>query len=604
MPQSSLNTHGRRLQRHINIPDTMITDPDDDIQITAVVSPTNDQSNLPSTPGLVQRLQDQHIQQQRRIRRENERQRLRQQRNSHRIRRLSQHNDNNLSNQTTQHIDTTTNDPASRFYSNPNSHIHEDGPILITSDVEDLESVEQNSVGDSGFYSDTATVGSTDTSSSRVRMALSADERFVRNSRSTQHEPLRNFLAESNNQSSTQTNRRIPLETTIDENDDDIQFVGERELPEVQILQSVPGYELYTPSGPLFVPTTSPNETRRGGGRINMVLGSRNENRQRVQVPNPNSSALPNFMRVDNDRASRQEVLRQRQFEANRRARDAANNTVADRVHRRTQRRFPDRRVVRPINHPNLNFDGQHHSHSNILRFLQSLGFRDGDSFPFHSGFVPSSELFMNAGLTVADDLPDEVMHVLQRRDDERENQRVRARSAVANTEKKKKASEGRVGLHLKEKFSNNLGEEGHSDVCVLCGIVLLEGIPVNHNEENANKEDDMKKLIKEGFQSPWKAWNKFNGIDIDLSKKVFFGSCGHIYCGRCVNNIMRFRGMTVGERKKELAKSTQKSKKQDVVSATNTDFEHAEFSAPLKCIAEGCNKKFMGKTPFTELYV
>lgn len=584
-------------------------DDNDDIQITSASS---------ANTGIAEQLQNQHSRQRRRLRTENERQRLRQQRQQRRNR----HGDGprtSTSTGTSQGANATAGSGASSniddpividlhasqeavsgFYTNPNTHIQDDGPILITSDAEDLESIERNGLDDPGFHSDTEVSGST---SPRVRMALSADQTSIRNALSAQQQHLQHLINQQ------QQRENAP---SIHEMDDDIQFVGERELPDLQILRSAPGYELHTPSGPLFVPTTTSSEIRSAGNRSRATMG-------RFGARTPGSSGFLGLVRSNRRATPSQHTLRQRQLEANRRARDAAGNTVADRVRRRPQRSSVRaghelQNVTvngRPRNHPILSLEGLQ-AYSNMYRFLHSLGFRDDSTvfqdvggFPWISGGGDGGG---NGEMENGDgsDVPANVMRILQNRDEERENQRIQMRNTIATTEKNKKAKEARVDLRQRMKFSNNLGEQGQTDVCLLCGVTLLQGIPENCFDEGAeDREKAVKRLVREGFISPWKAWTRFTKIEVDLSKKVFFGTCGHMYCGRCVNNIMKFRGLTARQRKDELNKTKKDpAASLDRVSAWDQNFENPAFAAPLKCIADGCTRRFTGKTPFNELYV
>lgn len=564
---------------------------DDDIMITSA-------STVPTGANYSGILHNEHSQ--RRIigagdERQRQRQQLRRQRQIQRNRRARNANQNTTANAATAtNIDNPilidsnpSQEAASGFYTNPNTHIQDDGPILITSDTEDLNSIERTSIGDLGTHSDTGTSGWP--SSGARRIISAADLESASSARTAQREHLLYLLSQQPQQNSNSSN----------DVDDEIQFVGERELPDLQILQSTPGYELHTPSGPLFVPTTAPHEIRRAGARSRASLGGN-------RVRNTNAHSFLGLVRPNGRSTPSQETLPQRQLEANQRAREAAGNTVADRVRRRPQRTSVrignEGRNVRPRNHPILSLEGLQ-AYSNMYRFLHSLGFRDDSmafqefgGFPWMSGDVEAGD---------GSDVPANVMRILQSRDEERENQRIQTRNNIATTERNKKAKEARVEVQYRKKFSNNLGEAGQNDVCVLCGITLLEGIPENCFDESAEKrETDVKKLVKEGFISPWRAWARFTKIELDLSKKVFFGTCGHMYCGRCVNNIMRFRGLTARQRKDELNKTTKERKDLDRVSAWDQDFENPAFSAPLKCIADGCTKRFTGKTPFNELYV
>lgn len=515
-------------------------DDNDDIQILSgtpiITSPIRRSNN--SSGGLAQRLQNQHRDQQRRLRRE-----------------IDMARGNSGRNNTT----------SSNFYSNPNIHIQDDGPILITSDTEDMDS----------FHSDSGIV---DPNSDIYNMTLSADQRSIRNSMRAQREHLQNL----NNHNNSNHGNNGDL-------DDDVEFVGERELPDIQILPPPPsaGFELYTPSGPLFTPVDSPDEVRRSGIR-----------RTTSPPASYNTSLINSIARTirNNQSTLRQSRFRRQQDESNRRARQAGNGTVADRVRRRQQRnsvrRDGESSTVRPRNHPSLVLEGIR-AYSNMFRFLQSIRFNE--NFEDGSYMETSNE----------DNVPENIMRILQSRDEERENERIRNRNSIATTERKKMAKNSRVENSLKKKFSNDLGEENHNDVCVLCGTTFLQGIPTNYNEipdDNAEKEKEVKDLLKEGFRSPWRSWEKFTNIEIDLSKKVFFSSCGHMYCGRCVNNIMRFRGLSIKQRKDELKKV--KNGNSDRINASQMDFENPGFSAPLKCVADGCNKRFCGKTPFNELYV
>lgn len=531
--RSNLNINNDQTLRNNN-------DDNDDIQILST-SPIRRSNNL--SGGLAQRLQNQHRDQQRRFRRESDMTR----------------GSSERSNMTT----------SSNFYSNPNIHIQDDEPILITSDTEDMDS----------FHSDS---GILDPNSDIYNMTLSADQRSLRNSMRAQREHLQNLNNDNNNISNNNRNNNGDL-------DDDIEFVGEREIPDIQILPPPPtsGFELYTPSGPLFTPVDSPDEVRRGGIRHTTTPPA-----------NFNASWANSIARIirDNQSTLRQSHFRRQQDEPNRILRRPTNGTVADRVRRRQQRnsvrRAGESSTIRPRNHPSLVLEGIR-AYSNMFRFLQSIRFNEN--------FVDGDHM----GTGNEDTVPENIMRILQNRDEERENERIRNRNSIATNERKKMAKNSRVETSLKKKYSNNLGEDRHNDVCVLCGTIFLQGIPTNYNElpnNNAEKEKEIKDLLKDGFRSPWRSWENFTNIEIDLSKKVFFSSCGHMYCGRCVNNIMRFRGLSVKQRKDELKKV--KNGNLEKISASKMDFENPGFSAPLRCVADGCNKRFCGKTPFNELYV
>lgn len=485
-------------------------------------------------------------------------------------------------------------------------------PILIESDVED-DFDAGNFSNDAGAISDTATVGSIDTTSTtRQRMALSADERSIRNARETQAGHLRALT----NQRLYGTNEPIILDDDIEE-EDEIQFIAEREAPDVQVLSSHnASFQLYTPTGPVFVPTP---EVRTGGGRHVNLFGNVSPNRNRV---------LRSFIRPDNER-TRQDELRRVQAQANRRAQEAAaggtfggtaeltnlsrnyrtrnsnlsvdsGGSISERTHRRPRRAAAQALTQMLMERP-----------PGLSYLFGSPGMAD-IRFPTQEVFEGSDFLgLLNSGafsdMMTDEEVPAHILNLLRRRDEERENRRVSERLKVAEREKEKKAKEAEIDISLRGKFTNEFMNKNDRDVCVLCGVELGVGLPKVCIERDWKDTTDAKTLtetlLKEKFIAPWSGFDRFTQVEIDISKKVYFTPCGHVYCGRCIHNIQRFRGMTLPERKAELNKFKLKAKEATVVSASNIDFADPKFSAPLKCIAEGCTKRFNGKKPFTELF-
>lgn len=511
----------------------------------------------------------------------------------------------------------------------PNINTHDDGPgashsaasapILIESDDEDIS-----------VHS--ASVSTSESPSSRLNMALNADDRSIRLAQAAQRRHIQRLTNEMQQQRRQRQQQRDGA--TVDDTDE-VQFVAERPVPDIQILSSretervraSPGFDLYTPSGPLFVPVESEEQTRRGGGRVHMTLG-RDNGDSSDDGRGGRVSSNSRFWRPVRDNRASQQQLRERQMEANRRARAAAaaaqTPSIADRVHSRSTRRpapasSNEHRNVRPRlthemtnNHIAAANSGVFHLLSTLaphnarvaaaMNMFESMGARQifGHRFYMPTAFEAQDGMTGMGGDLTSDEIPDHVMRILQSRDEEREAQRVSARTKLANAERDKKAKDAAIPAELRSEYSNNLGEDGHTDICVLCGVTLLEGIP-EKNTDIENRDDEIKQFVKEGIISPWQAWRKCSKEDIGLSKKVFFGTCGHIYCGRCVSNIMKFRGLTARQRRDALNKERIVSK--DRVSAATTDFENPAFSAPLKCIAKNCGKKFAGQTPFNELY-
>lgn len=702
------NSHDIEEIEENNNPNINITieddDDDDDILITSATTPqlrttvpTLSLNNRPQS--LARRLQTQFLQQEHQNRANNlsfSRPNQRQNNQSHLI-------------SVDEMPDMSVMDTVPIIYSVPNSHIHSDehdrnanvslnsdvdtntntnnhitntleneAPILISSDGEDtsavveveeidnedLHSVELNEVpmGNdlSDTHSDTATAGSIETS--RSRMALSADERSLRNARNAQSEHLRflrlnrhnrNQQYTSNNTNAVDADADVEIDiihvnddgnvvnlansnddiqpnTNIIDDNDDVQFVSERQAPDIEILSSNPnpGFQLYTPSGSLFVPVDSPSETRRGGGRYTMGLGSP------PRIPPP--SALRNFssfMRPDHDATRNQERLRQRQREANRRARDAAiadstrrrvgGVTVADRISMRSQRRrsvdtgTTSERNVRP----RLTHD-QSHNHSSFanseeFRLIQALSMRANNDLPTFESIAFDAETFIetgfapyfgNLGSSGVDEIPANIMRILQSRDEQKEEERISSRTKIANAERIKKSKLSKVSEQNKSQYSNDLGGEDRKEVCVLCGVDLVEGIPKQYEEKDGKyevtKEKDIKQLIDEGFRLPWNLMDRYTPVEIDLSKKVYFCNCGHIYCGRCVRNIISFKSMNAKERRAEKNKIKGELANYDKLTIEELNMRKSSQWAPIKCVGKDCDKAFSGKKPFTAMYL
>lgn len=196
------------------------------------------------------------------------------------------------------------------------------------------------------------------------------------------------------------------------------------------------------------------------------------------------------------------------------------------------------------------------------------------------------------------DDIPIAIMEQISRSEQNEEDRRINSRNKVADRLKAQKEAESRIPQTLKNKFMRGI-LPGNTNICVLCGITLAEGIPENHHV--LTDQEIIKRLVlNDGIRAPWQCCRKLTKIDYDLSKKIFFGKCGHVYCGRCVNNMLR----AIRETKASKKKRRRKKINYDKVSVADLDFDDPDVCAPNRCVAPGCNKLLRGKYYFRELYI
>lgn len=135
--------------------------------------------------------------------------------------------------------------------------------------------------------------------------------------------------------------------------------------------------------------------------------------------------------------------------------------------------------------------------------------------------------------------------------------------------------------------------------ICAWCECEFSTGIPpkpspssdTNIDNDNKTNDDTHDNTTAQDKLAQWAS--RFGGTtqtDVDLSKRVFFAPCSHVYCGWCVKRII----------------SRPKGKKQKRPKRTKTDKDGGETSfeqLPIiaSCCVQGCKKAFRGK--FTELY-
>lgn len=576
-----------------SVPNTVNDTSNDDIEITGYVPIRRSTPGTPTLPTLAHLLRHQHSQlENAQLERRRARERMREQRREARLRRQ-------LANDEDHRIPV----PSRSFntiYTNPNTHIHVEagqlGPISLDSDS-DVEDV-----------SESFTI--TEQPRTHTGMALSADEESINHARIEQRRHIREMLDRNGNSQTTGEVHEIADDNHMDDDEieilgeghtPDVEIVGESEAPDIQVLSSRnAGFSLYTPSGPLFVPST---ETRMGGGiRSRFGTDARVESHRTRQRRNLRSFVRP-------DRGLSQNDLRLRQLEANRRAREAVSNGGIISEGARARVREVMNSALSGVD-ANLSL-----AQRQLLELLHIRTLSRSNSVPSLGDELSPMILYssiMNYNgwggdsssgtINQSDEIPQDVMEILRSRDEARENQRINARRKVAERERVKKEIESEIPNSLQDKFSTDLVVCDRDNVCVLCGVTLLEGIPrtfIGTNDKEANK-DEINQLLKENFKSPFNGCNRYTELDISLSRKVFFTSCGHMYCGRCMRNITSFRLKSLKERKIALGCNANIDQK----TSAETDFGHPAFSAPLKCVAEGCSKKFIGKTPFKEVYL
>lgn len=102
---------------------------------------------------------------------------------------------------------------------------------------------------------------------------------------------------------------------------------------------------------------------------------------------------------------------------------------------------------------------------------------------------------------------------------------------------------------------------------CAWCQVELNEGIP---------------ECTKTNKQSWLKSFNGITDVDRQMSKRIFFSGCGHVYCGWCVKRIVN--------------RPKTRSKKKP-----RRDLELANSQYIASCCVDNCRKPFRGK--FIEIF-
>lgn len=132
------------------------------------------------------------------------------------------------------------------------------------------------------------------------------------------------------------------------------------------------------------------------------------------------------------------------------------------------------------------------------------------------------------------------------------------------------------------EGYTNNLSPP-LKVVCELCGVILGQGIPEDFKPDLRYDKEFLKYSRQYKVTAPWFCIKECSPIDIEFSKRVFAAKCGHLYCGRCVRNIVN---RPPGKKKSKVA-----------------TIDNSLIRCPKKCVAVSCEVQFKGKRYFRELY-
>lgn len=180
-------------------------------------------------------------------------------------------------------------------------------------------------------------------------------------------------------------------------------------------------------------------------------------------------------------------------------------------------------------------------------------------------------------------DVESGIMDMIQQNEERENDSRVRHRKRIANQERKKHEEKAALNKKGSQKYTHTL-EEKSKTACELCGTILGEGIPQNYtcNHTISTSKNDHR------FQAPWQLLESLTEKDTTLSRKTFFGRCGHVYCGRCIHNIFNL--------------DRRKLKRKPPENSTDIDMKNAATVAPRICPAENCGHKIT-KRFFTEIF-
>ncbi|ODV98217.1 hypothetical protein PACTADRAFT_48015 [Pachysolen tannophilus NRRL Y-2460] len=198
------------------------------------------------------------------------------------------------------------------------------------------------------------------------------------------------------------------------------------------------------------------------------------------------------------------------------------------------------------------------------------------------------------------------IMDQIRRSEEEIQDKRVSERMKHANSYKEKLETKKITKDEKLHGFTDSISEE-QDLICVLCGISLGKGIPKDFKPISTSENNDSKDLLIKSIDDnhvsyPWQFHNRtFTDDEIELSKKVFFTKCGHVYCGRCTDMISK------NSKGNGLAKKRQKTEIISVILNKEEEIRenfliNANGTAiiPKRCCGYNCGKRL---TQFSEIY-
>ncbi|VVT54931.1 uncharacterized protein SAPINGB_P004334 [Magnusiomyces paraingens] len=139
--------------------------------------------------------------------------------------------------------------------------------------------------------------------------------------------------------------------------------------------------------------------------------------------------------------------------------------------------------------------------------------------------------------------------------------------------------------------FSHGL-KKTNKYACALCGTRLAIGFPKEGHE-------------KQGEESRYRG---INDTHRSLSKRIFFSTCGHIFCGWCVSRIVNRKTLPEEVRKQNYGAKRQKGNKKGKDLNPEPDppknqIPLMQMYIPPSCNVEGCQRQFRNKS-FKEIFL
>lgn len=392
-------------------------------------------------------------------------------------------------------------------------------------------------------------------------------------------------------------NRQRPSRNETVDLDDDVEIIRVNE--NIHRNQS-PGVVLHTPGGELIVPDDNDhlyqdlptpieltNEAREREGLENRFRSYEEIERERVlRERAPLLERAQRALQARRDRQIQQQRQRQRRTRSQQQGNRANNfepNIDLRAVYWRMRNHlYPD------VDDQDEDYDDDDDDEDDPdyhlgMQLPNAFLHQHGHHFPPFFTLGAGGSGYTPGGMD--EDLPANIMQLIEQRENaEFDKKQAMNLSATDKVQQDLKAKAAKVKNPLSTKI-----EPEEDYVCVLCGVTLGEGIPIDH--QTTKSGEPLAKLQEENdVQAPYQALSLITDADKDLSKRIFVSKCGHAYCGRCVKNISGIKEVLKG--------SKTKFKK------TDKDISNPFLYAPLACVGSECKTKLSGKTTFNELFL